>query len=80
MNRDPVVIYPFSFATVAGATAIKSARIDENKSISPMRTTFAFVDRRYMSRPAIRAMRRMYDVITLIVGRSRLEVQPCTSV
>jgi hypothetical protein len=51
--------YPCSFATVEGASAIKRARIDENRSISPMRTTFAFVDKRYMSRPAIRAMMRM---------------------
>ena len=28
--------------TVAGASAMSSARIEENRSISPMRTTFAF--------------------------------------
>ena len=62
-RHDPRIIYPCSFATVEGASAIKSARIDENRSISPIRTTFAFADKRYIRRPAIRAMKRRYDAM-----------------
>jgi hypothetical protein len=50
---------PFRSFTVAGASAMSSARIDDPRRISPMRTTFAFAERRYMKRPAMNAIMRM---------------------
>lgn len=61
MNNDPVAIYPCSFATADGASAMSSARIEENRSISPMRTRLLFAPsagKRNMRRPAIRATKR----------------------
>jgi hypothetical protein len=50
--------YPWSSLTVAGASEIRRAKIYENRSISPIFTTLALADRRYMRSPAISAMSR----------------------